>query len=134
MERMPPTAHCRHCRNRPCQYSAESCNLCLSTGYDQLQNAAEQLVELQSYSQALDQTVLLRFNVSAPSETNFSHFFCSRTDKFYFKGPVEQVTSIFHAAFGINPSAESQDPPPMFPSPLKVSQLLSFQDGSKKNR
>ncbi len=48
--------------------------LFLHIGFDQLQNAAEELVEWQSYSEALDQTILLKLNVSAPSETNSSHF------------------------------------------------------------
>lgn len=39
-----------------------------------LQNAAEEMAELPSYSGALDQTILLKLNVSAPSETNSSHF------------------------------------------------------------
>lgn len=34
---------------------------------------------------------------------------CSSTDKFYFKGHTEQVTSIFNAAFGINPTTELQN-------------------------
>lgn len=100
---------------------------CRSTGYDRLQNAAEETG-----------WIAVIFSVTRPNNPFKAQCFCSiwhkllfftfplrkcaGTDKVYFKCHVAQVTSIFHAVFGINPSAGLREPHLTFLPPLRWKQ------------